>query len=114
MLNRGDPEPPNVREIGRAVGAAIGHEWEEVLVPESGYELRAASNPWGVPRPLVVDMSAAAEQLGYRPITTYPEAVRETCSWLVAAVSGRDWREVFPRAPSISGANPTTRRRTRS
>ena len=80
VLNAGDPDPPTVSEIGRA----IAPELEQVLVPESGYERRELSNPWAVPFPLVVDMQAAEAELGYRPVTTYPEAARKTAAWLRA------------------------------
>ena len=31
-------------------------------------------------------------ELGYRPVTTYPKAVPETCAWLVGELeSGRTW-----------------------
>ena len=37
-------------------------------------------------------MEAAARELGYRPVTAYPEAVKETCAWLVGELeSGRSW-----------------------
>jgi nucleoside-diphosphate-sugar epimerase len=91
VLNCADPDPPTVREICRAVAP----ELEQVPIAESGYERRELSNPWAVPRPLVVDMSAAERELGYRPVTTYPEAVRETCAWLVEEVPRRDWSETY-------------------
>ena len=40
--------------------------------------------------PFVVDMSAAERELGYRPVSTYGEAVVETCAWLVPAAY-RNW-----------------------
>ena len=95
VVNCGDPEPPTVRDIGRAVVAAMDHSFEEVLVPESGYERKELSNPWAVPRPLIVDMSRAEKDLGYRPVTTYAEAVRDTCAWLVAEASHRDWGDTY-------------------
>jgi nucleoside-diphosphate-sugar epimerase len=95
VLNCGDPNPPSVREIGRAIAAALDHEWEEVLVPESGYARRELSNPWAVPWPLVVDMAAAERELGYRPVTTYAEAVEDTVAWLVAGAAARDWSETY-------------------
>jgi len=88
-LNAGDPDPPTTLEICRAIGDALGHEFEPVLLPGDGYD-----NPWGAPdsRPFVVSMAAAEQDLGYRPVTTYPEAVRETCAWLVGELeSGRNW-----------------------
>src|SRR5205085_4093722 len=79
-LNCSDPDPPTTLEICEAVGNALEHEFEPVLLPDD-----AVDNPWGAPpsRPFVVSMEAAERELGYRPVTTYPEAVRETCEWLV-------------------------------
>jgi nucleoside-diphosphate-sugar epimerase len=88
-LNAGDPDPPTTLGICRAVGDALAHEFEPVLLPGDAYD-----NPWGAPdtQPFVVSMAAAEEELGYRPVTTYPEAVRETCAWLVGELeNGRNW-----------------------
>ena len=86
-LNCGDPDPPTTLEICEAIGTALDHEFEPVLLPDESVE-----NPWAVPRPFVVSMQAAERELGYRPVTTYPEAVRETCSWLVGELErGRSW-----------------------
>jgi nucleoside-diphosphate-sugar epimerase len=86
-LNCGDPDPPTTLEICEAVGAALGHEFEPVLLPDEAVE-----NPWATAWPFVVSMEAAERELGYRPVTTYPEAVRETCEWLVGELeSGRNW-----------------------
>ena len=81
VLNAGDPDPPTVLEIGRAVAAAVDASWTEVLVPGAS---EVGSNPWGVPRPIVVDMATAESTLAYRPVTTYAEAVADTCAWLLA------------------------------
>jgi len=41
-------------------------------------------------------MEAAEQELGYRPVTTYPEAVGETCAWIVGELeSGRDWKGTY-------------------
>ena len=97
VLNAADPDAPTVTAIGRHIAAAMGHEWAEVLFdgPPRG---RVGDHPWGVPRPFVLDMTEAEFEVGYRPVTTYEKAVRETCDWLVAATDGRDWREVLPTA----------------
>ena len=95
VLNCGDPEPPTVRDIGRAIAAALDHDFDEFPIPESGYERRELSNPWAVPRPLVVDMTFATRELGYRPVTRYPEAVRETASWLADEAPRRDWSDTY-------------------
>jgi len=80
VLNCGDPDAPTTLEIARAVSAAAGHEFVECLVPGA---LEAARNPWATPHPIVVDMAAAEHELGYRPVTTYPQAVEGTVRWLL-------------------------------
>ena len=92
-LNAGDPDTPTTLEICHAIGAAMGHEFEPVLLPGDEYD-----NPWGAPPeyPFVISMEAAERELGYRPVATYPEAVRETCAWLVDELeAGRDWNGTY-------------------
>lgn len=89
LLNGGDPDPPSTLEICHAIGNALEYEFEPVLLPAGEF-----NNPWGVPAssPLVVSMEAAERELGYRPVTTYPEAVKEVCAWLVDELDrGRSW-----------------------
>jgi nucleoside-diphosphate-sugar epimerase len=87
VLNGGDPDAPSTLEICHAIGAALDFEFEPVLLPADEF-----GNPWGTPNPLVVSMGAAERELGYRPVTTYPEAVKETCAWLVGELErGRTW-----------------------
>jgi nucleoside-diphosphate-sugar epimerase len=87
ILNGGDPDPPSTLEICHAIGNALEYEFEPVLLPADEF-----GNPWGVPYPLIVSMEAAERELGYKPVTTYPEAVKETCAWLVGELErGRSW-----------------------
>jgi nucleoside-diphosphate-sugar epimerase len=95
VLNCGDPSPPTVLEIARAIAAAMGSEWAEVLVPVPAADGVLGMTPWSVPRDFVLDMTEA-ELLGYRPVTTYAEAVVATCRWLVEVTEGHDWRELWP------------------
>ncbi|HEY4237904.1 MAG TPA: NAD(P)-dependent oxidoreductase [Gaiellaceae bacterium] len=93
ILNGGDPDPPSTLEICRAIGNALEHEFEPVLLPADEF-----GNPWAVPSssPLVVSMEVAERELGYRPVTTYPEAVKETCAWLVGELErGRSWEGTY-------------------
>jgi nucleoside-diphosphate-sugar epimerase len=91
ILNGGDPDPPSTLEICHAVGDALDHEFEPTLLPAGEF-----GNPWAVPTPFVVSMAAAEQELGYRPVTTYPKAVKETCAWIVGELeSGRDWNETY-------------------
>jgi nucleoside-diphosphate-sugar epimerase len=99
VFNCGDPDPPRVLDIARAIANAMNHDWAEVLFEwtepwERGVE-RVGDTPWSGPKPVVTDMSLAEIEFGYRPVTTYPEAVRATCDWLVSATTGQDWREVL-------------------
>jgi nucleoside-diphosphate-sugar epimerase len=93
ILNAGDPDPPTTLGICHAIGAAMGHEFEPVLLPGDEF-----GNPWGLPpdHPCVFDMTAAERELGYRAVTAYPEAVGATCEWLVGELeSGRDWKGTY-------------------
>ena len=93
ILNAGDPDPPTTLEICEAIGAAVGHEFEPVLLPGDEF-----GNPWGLPPdyPCVFDMTAAGRELGYRPVTTYPEAVGAACDWLLGELErGRNWKGTY-------------------
>jgi hypothetical protein len=46
---------------------------------------------------MLVDMSKAERELGYRPATTWAEALPRQVAWLIAATQDRDWRDVLPR-----------------
>ena len=94
VLNAGDPGPPTLLEISRAIAAALGHDWTEVLLSAPG---EPCETPWSCPRPVVLDMTEAAFEVGYRPVTTYERAVRSTCEWLVEATKERPWEELMPR-----------------
>lgn len=96
ILNAGDPRPPAVAEIVRTVSATAGHEPELVPFDGPGPANGVGRTPWSVPRPLVVDMTAAATELGYTPVTSYAGAVAATSAWLRERLAGRSWREAFP------------------
>jgi nucleoside-diphosphate-sugar epimerase len=82
VVNCGDPEPPTVVEIARAVGDAVNVEWTEVLLPGSE-QGSVGEHPWNIPRPFVLDMTTAEVELAYRPVVRYAAAVRRTVDWLV-------------------------------
>lgn len=93
--NCGDPDPPTVLEIARAVGAAAGHAYDEVLVPDP--DEPAGQTPWSAPKPLLVDMTKAETELGYSPVATWTEALPRQVDWLIEATRGRDWQDVLTR-----------------
>ncbi|MFC7307979.1 NAD-dependent epimerase/dehydratase family protein [Streptomyces monticola] len=96
-LNAADPEAPTVAEIGAAIDTLTGVEAETVLVSGEPPEPGVGSTPWSLPHPMVLDMTAAERELGYRPVTTYAESLPETVEWLSRHLNGRDWREAFPK-----------------
>jgi nucleoside-diphosphate-sugar epimerase len=98
-FNCGDPDPPSVLDIARAIAEAMNHEWAEILVerPEPWRREKEpiGDTPWSALTPLVADMTEAELDLRYKPVTTYSEAVRATCEWLVSATRGKHWQEVL-------------------
>jgi nucleoside-diphosphate-sugar epimerase len=97
VFNCGDPDPPKVLEIARAAGEAAGHRFTEVLLPDPAGRGEVGQTPWSAPRPLLVDMAKAERELGYRPVTTWADALPRQVAWLIEATRDRDWREVLPR-----------------
>ena len=95
--NCGDPDPPSVLEISRAVAAAAGHSFEEVLLPEPAVRGEVGQTPWSTPKPFLVDMAKAEAELSYRPAVSSAEALPRQVEWLISATRGRDWREVLTR-----------------
>jgi nucleoside-diphosphate-sugar epimerase len=104
-LNCGDPDPPTLLEISRAIAAALDHEWREVLLPGEP-QGSVGETPWSVPdsHPFVADMAAAEREVGYQPPTTYADGVGAACEWLVEATRGKDWAEVLPSHARYYGA----------
>ncbi|MDB5483069.1 MAG: hypothetical protein JWO83_4122 [Caulobacteraceae bacterium] len=85
VLNAVDPEALTVSEIGDAIAASYAYEWR--LVPIDGPPAGGVGgHPWGIPRPIVMDMTRAAA-LGYRPVTHYRDAVGEACRSIEAAAA---------------------------
>jgi nucleoside-diphosphate-sugar epimerase len=96
VLNCGDPDPPTALGISRAITATLGHEWAELLLPEPAPWGAPGDHPWQSARPVVLDMARARSALGYEPVISYGEAVRETCAWLVETTRDRPWQEALP------------------
>ena len=94
VLNGGDPQAATVLDISRAIAASLDHEWTEVLLAGPG---EPCETPWTTPRPLVLDMTDAEFDVGYRPVVRYETAVRRTCEWLVERARELPWQEVAPR-----------------
>jgi nucleoside-diphosphate-sugar epimerase len=96
-FNAGDPDPPRVVEIARGIAGAAGHPFTEILLADCAGRGELGQTPWSTPKPLLVDMTKAEEELGYRAATSWADAIPRQVEWLLEATQGRDWREVLPR-----------------
>jgi nucleoside-diphosphate-sugar epimerase len=67
VLNCGDPDPPNVLRIARAVWQTVGRIATEVLVAGGPPAPNVGESPWTAPRPTVLDMAKATSEVGYAP-----------------------------------------------
>ncbi|MGP3976066.1 NAD-dependent epimerase/dehydratase family protein [Streptomyces sp. 8N114] len=98
VLNAADPEAPTVARIAELHDEVLGWECRTVLLdgapPEDAPTV--GRTPWSLPYPLVLDMAAAERELGYRPVTTYEQALPSTLEWLIGHTRDRDWREALP------------------
>jgi nucleoside-diphosphate-sugar epimerase len=97
VFNCGDPDPPRVVDLARAIGGAAANKFTEILLAEPAGRGELGQTPWSTPKPLLVDMSKAEQELGYRAATTWADAIGAQVRWLIEATNGRDWREVLPR-----------------
>jgi nucleoside-diphosphate-sugar epimerase len=97
VFNCGDPDPPTVAQLARAIGDAAGHRFTEVTLPEPAGRGEVGQTPWSTPKPLLVDMSKAERELGYQPAVRWADALPRQVEWLLGATRDRDWREVLPR-----------------
>lgn len=86
VLNVGDPDAPDVRQIARTVARFMGHEWDEVLL-EDDADPALGSSPWDAPYSVVLDTSAAVE-LGYVPAGDYASTVAGELAWLLDCARG--------------------------
>ncbi|MFF5565253.1 NAD-dependent epimerase/dehydratase family protein [Streptomyces sp. NPDC012623] len=105
VLNAADPQAPTVTEIGAAIDAVMGRETETVLLAGPSPDGVVGAHPWGIEHPVVLDMSAAERELGYRAVTGYVDSLPTTVEWLVERVRGREWTEVFPQLVRSYGAD---------
>jgi nucleoside-diphosphate-sugar epimerase len=101
VLNAADEETPPVAEIGTRIFAEMSHQAEIITFPGPPRAGGLGFNPWGIPRPNVLGMARAREELGYVPVVSYAQALRADIDWAVRAVkqaeaSGKTWHDVFP------------------
>jgi len=97
VYNCGDPDPPTVVALARAIAAAADHRFSEVLLADPVGRGALGATPWSVSKPLLVDMTKAERDLDYRPATTWHDALPRQVEWLLEATREREWQEVLAR-----------------
>ncbi|WP_435270674.1 NAD-dependent epimerase/dehydratase family protein [Streptomyces sp. 1222.5] len=103
VLNACDAEAPTVAGIAAAIDAVMGVRTETVSVDGPPPAPRVGETPWSVPHPVVVDMSAAERELGYRPVVGYADSLPETVAWIADRLAGTDWRTAYPKMAQAYG-----------
>src|SRR5262245_2121979 len=76
----------SVAEMAAFIAQHMSYTGRFVELSGEDYPPALGRTPWSVPRPFVLDMQAAVG-LGYAPATTYADAVKLTCDWLVETAS---------------------------
>lgn len=94
-LNAVDPDAPSVREIAAAIDAHFGVKGDDVLV-DGMPDDHIGATPWSTPTPMVLDMTRAETELGYRPVSDYTGALPAYLDWLATTGREHDWQEAFP------------------
>jgi nucleoside-diphosphate-sugar epimerase len=95
VLNIADPEATPVAGIGSLIARHMKYAGRIVGLDGGPTARNIGRTPWSVPRPFVLDTSAALA-LGYAPVTTYEQAVGAICEDLSDADIGEGWRARFP------------------
>lgn len=100
VLNAVDEECPSDAEIGRTIFELMRHEAEVATVPGPAVG-EAQSSPWSVPKPFVLSMARAHDEVGYAAPLAWRTALEQDIEWAVRAVrqaenGGGSWYDVFP------------------
>ncbi|KRF30908.1 NAD(P)-dependent oxidoreductase [Yonghaparkia sp. Soil809] len=104
VLNAVDDPAPTVLEIGQAVLAHLGRSAEFVLLDGAPVD-GVGGHPWAVPRPVVLSMEAARDELDYEPVGSHRATIGSAVDWMLDAVRDADWRERFPALATRYGAS---------
>jgi nucleoside-diphosphate-sugar epimerase len=100
ILNAVDEDDLSVAEIAQTVFDVLDRDVEVVSFSGPPVE-NLGSTPWTVAHPLIMSMTAARAELGYRQPASYASAVVDAIDWAVREVElarRRDegWEQVFP------------------
>lgn len=102
VVNSGDPEPRNIRAICETVADVMAHEWDIIDIGPAPDEIIGVT-PWSTAHPVIMDVSVAHDDLGWRAAIPYETSIDETCNWLIEETKGRAWDEALPKAAKYYG-----------
>lgn len=103
VLNIADPSAPSVAEIAAFISQHMSYTGDIVEVSGEDYPPIPAGHPGLCHAPLS-SICRRPRGVGYAPVTTYADAVKLTCDWLIETASDGDWRQRFPgiaRSPEL-------------
>ena len=95
ILNIADPTAPSVSEIAATIANHLNYAGKFIEVGETQDATAIGSTPWSVPKPFVLDCTAAKD-IGYAAATDYSSGVTSVCDWLVETSTQDDWCKRFP------------------
>lgn len=97
ILNACDPDVPTIAEIGTIIDQIMNVKSPETVVIQGvSPEPHVGKTTWLIQHPFVCDMTAAQQELGYRPLPDYDQSLHEMIDWIKAELAQRDWKEAFP------------------
>ena len=95
VLNIADPLAPSVADFAASIATYLDYGGRILNVEGQTYPPSIGRTPWSVRRPVVLNCWAALD-LGYSPATTYADAIKPVCAWLVATADDGHWKDRFP------------------
>lgn len=100
IVNAVDEDYLTTAEIGQTIFDLMGHDGKIATFsgPPRG---DLGRSPWGIPHPLIMDMTKASVALGYVQPAGYWESVSAAVDWVrelraASARRGEDWLDDFP------------------
>ena len=113
VLNAADPQALTVAEIAARRRRRDGRDLAPRPPSRASRSTASGCTPWAVPRPLVLDMRRAADELGYVAPGGYADTVGACVAWLVEDASAARLARGVPRLRPDGGDGRLLRVRRR-
>lgn len=104
VLNACDPEVPTIAEIGEEIDKIMGVETPKaILLDGAAISPSVGKTAWMVDQPMICDMTAAQEELGYQPSPEAHKNFAASVKLIAEQLKEQDWETAFP---LLAQANP--------